>query len=56
MEIFEYVMVMVSIILGLGVTQILRGLSTVARGEHPSSIVTTWAELLLPLGSAPETD
>ena len=49
LEIFEYVMVMVSIILGLGVTQILRGLSKIARGEHPSSIVTTWAALLFTL-------
>ena len=49
MEIFEYVMVMVSIILGLGVTQILRGLSKIARGEHPSSIVTIWAALLFAL-------
>jgi len=31
MEIFEYLMVMVAIILGLGVTQILRGLSKIAR-------------------------
>jgi hypothetical protein len=49
MEIFEYLMVMVSIILGLGVTQILRGLSKLARGERPSSIVTTWAALLFTL-------
>ncbi len=39
MEIFEYLMVMVAIILGLGVTQILRGLSKIARSEHPSAIV-----------------
>ena len=98
MEIFEYLMVMVAIILGLGVTQVLRGLSKIVRSEHPSSIVATWAtllfilhvqlwwafwdlgqveqwtqayfilliaipcslfamtELLLPMGSAPETD
>lgn len=46
MEIFEYLMVMVAIILGLGVTQILRGLSKIARSEHPSAIVATWATLL----------
>ena len=46
MDIFEYLMVMVAIILGLGVTQILRGLSKIARSEYPSSIVTTWAALL----------
>ncbi len=46
MEIFEYLMVMVAIILGLGVTQILRGLSKIARSEHPSAIVAAWAALL----------
>ena len=46
MDIFEYLMVMVAIILGLGVTQILRGLSKIARSEQPSSIVATWATLL----------
>ncbi len=46
MDIFEYLMVMVAIILGLGVTQILRGLSKLARSEYPSSIVTTWAAML----------
>lgn len=98
MEIFEYLMVMVAIILGLGVTQTLRGLSKIARGSKPFIAVTIWAltlfylhiqvwwalwdlkaveiwnqvnyyyvvsipctlfaatELLLPLGSSPETD
>jgi len=98
MEIFEYLMVMVAIILGIGVTQALRGLSKIARGSKPFTAVTIWAstlfylhiqvwwalwdltavetwnqayfyyvvsipcalfaatELLLPLGSSPETD
>ena len=98
MEIFEYLMVMVAIILGLGVTQALRGLSNIMRGSKPFIAVTLWAstlfylhiqvwwalwdvkavetwnqvsyyylvaipcalfaitELLLPLGSGPETD
>jgi hypothetical protein len=43
MEIFEYLMVMVSIILGLGVTQTLRGLSKIARSPKTYLPVTIWA-------------
>jgi hypothetical protein len=43
MEIFEYLMVMVAIILGLGVTQTLRGLSKIARGSKSFIAVTIWA-------------
>jgi hypothetical protein len=45
-EHFEYVMVIVSIILGLGLTQILRGLSKLVRGARPSGVVLSWALLL----------
>ena len=39
MTIFEYLMVMVSIILGLSITQVLRGLSKVARSPQRSVVV-----------------
>ena len=42
MEIFEYLMVMVAIILGIGVTQALRGLSKIACGSKPFVAVTIW--------------
>jgi len=35
MDHFEYVMVIVSIILGLSLTQVLRGLSKLARSAQP---------------------
>jgi hypothetical protein len=34
MDFFEYLMVMVSIVLGLGTTQLLRGLGKIVRGER----------------------
>jgi hypothetical protein len=40
MTIFEYLMVMVSIILGLSITQALRGLSKIARSSRRSLVVT----------------
>ena len=46
MDHFEYVMVIVSIILGLSLTQVLRGLSKLARSAQPSVIVVLWAFLL----------
>lgn len=46
MEIFEYLMVMVAIILGIGVTQALRGLSKITRGSKPFVAVTIWASTL----------
>jgi hypothetical protein len=39
MSMFEYLMVIVSIILGLGITQILRGFSKVARSHSRSAVV-----------------
>ena len=47
MTIFEYLMVLVSIILGLGMTQALRGLSKIARSDAPYLAVTLWAALLV---------
>ena len=44
---FEYVMVIVSIILGLGLTVVLRGLSKLARSENPSAVVVIWGFFLL---------
>jgi hypothetical protein len=44
---FEYVMVIVSIILGLGLTVILRGLARLARGALPCAVVVVWGFLLL---------
>jgi len=45
--IFEYLMVLVSIILGLGITQTLRGLSKIARSDAPYLALTLWAALLV---------
>lgn len=39
MSMFEYLMVIVSIILGLGITQLLRGFSKVARSGSRSAVV-----------------
>ena len=44
---FEYVMVIVSIILGLGLTVVLRGLSKLARSAKPSAVVAIWGFFLL---------
>ena len=44
---FEYVMVIISIILGLGLTLVLRGLSKLARGAKPSAVVVVWGFFLL---------
>jgi len=44
---FEYVMVIVSIILGLGLTLVLRGLSKLMRSEHPSVVVVLYGVFLL---------
>lgn len=44
---FEYVMVIVSIILGLGLTLVLRGLSKLARSANPSAVVVVWGFFLL---------
>ena len=49
MSIFEYLMVMVSIILGLSITQVLRGLSKVARSSQRSAVVTTYGVFLFAL-------
>ena len=46
MEIFEYLMVLVSIILGLGATQTLRGLSKIARSSTTFLPLTIWAAIL----------
>ncbi len=40
---FEYLMVMVSIILGLGATQALRGLSKLAQSSQPFAPVALWS-------------
>lgn len=40
---FEYLMVMVSIILGLGATQALRGLSKLAQSAQPFAPVALWS-------------
>ena len=47
MTIFEYLMVLVSIILGLGMTQALSGLSKIARSDAPYLPLTLWAALLV---------
>jgi hypothetical protein len=49
MSIFEYLMVMVSIILGLSITQVLRGLSKIARSSQWSGVVTTYGVFLFAL-------
>ncbi|MEE8308142.1 MAG: hypothetical protein V3R81_12815 [Gammaproteobacteria bacterium] len=46
MDIFEYLMVMVSIILGLGATQALRGLSKIAQSSRTFLPLTIWAVIL----------
>jgi len=46
MTIFEYLMVLVSIIMGLGITQVLRGLSKIARSQRADLTVTLWAVTL----------
>lgn len=46
MDIFEYLMVMVSIILGLGATQTLRGLSKIARSSTTFLPLTIWSVTL----------
>ena len=43
MDLFEYLMVMVSIVLGLGVTQALRGLGKLARSPSSFLPMTIWA-------------
>lgn len=42
MDIFEYLMVMVSIILGIGVTQTLRGFGRMVRSERRDGVVALW--------------
>lgn len=49
MSLFEYLMVMVSIILGLSITQVLRGLSKIARSRKRSVVVTIYAVFLFGL-------
>ena len=49
MTIFEYLMVMVSIILGLSITQVLRGLSKIARSPQRSAVVTIYGVFLFGL-------
>jgi hypothetical protein len=49
MSIFEYLMVMVSIILGLSITQVLRGLSKIARSSQRSGVVVTYGVFLFAL-------
>jgi hypothetical protein len=46
MSMFEYLMVLVSIVMGLGITQVLRGLSKIARSRSAYSALTLWALLL----------
>lgn len=46
MSIFEYLMVMVSIILGLSLAQVLRGLSKIARSQKGSVVVTIYGVFL----------
>lgn len=49
MSLFEYLMVMVSIILGLSITQVLRGLSKLARSPNRSVVVTLYGTFLFAL-------
>lgn len=44
--IFEYVMVIISIILGLGITQLLRGFGKIARSETRDLGLVLWATLV----------
>ena len=46
MGLFEYLMVMVSIILGLGVTQALRGFGKIARSKSNYLPLTLWCVIL----------
>ncbi|MFN2166059.1 MAG: hypothetical protein ACK2U9_07330 [Anaerolineae bacterium] len=46
MSLFEYLMVMVAIVLGLSVTQLLRGLSKIARGHQPFLPLIAWVVAL----------
>lgn len=46
MSIFEYLMVMVSIVLGLGATQTLRGFSKIAQGSRPFLPLTLWTVVI----------
>ena len=46
MSIFEYLMVMVAIVLGLGATQLLRGLGKIVSGSRRFAPVTLWAVTL----------
>jgi len=44
---FEYIMVMVSIIQGLGITLALRGISRLIRSPHRETVVLLWAVFLV---------
>ena len=44
---FEYIMVMVSIIQGLGITLALRGISRLIRSPHREPVVLLWAVFLV---------
>ena len=46
MDIFEYLMVMISIMLGLGATQALRGFSKIAQSSRSFLPLTMWAAVL----------
>lgn len=46
MSLFEYLMVMVSIILGLGATQLLRGFSKIAQSSSRFHLLNIWAGIL----------
>jgi hypothetical protein len=46
MDLFEYLMVMVSLIVGLGLTQVLRGVGRIVRSSRRFSVVTLWAVFL----------
>jgi hypothetical protein len=46
LDLFEYLMVMVSIVLGLGATQALRGLSKIAQSSRTFLPLTIWAAIL----------
>ena len=49
MTFFEYIMVIISIVLDLGITQLLRGFSKIARSETRDRGLTLWAVLLFVL-------
>jgi len=46
MTMFEYLMVLVAIVLGLSLTQVLRGMSKLARSDSAYITVTLWAIVL----------